>query len=183
MSISSVNPFLSSLYTQYCNGTSTTANKTAQYPSSSNSQGISNINGDTFEFSPPTMQTGYTNSAAGTNGTQMAPPPPPPASEDSSDSTNDDTITSFLDKVVNGTVTDTDLEEMQTYLQNLSTESTESTTTGTQMAPPPPPPPPPASEDSSDSTGDDTIKSFLDKVANGTVTDTDLQNMQIYFQQ
>jgi hypothetical protein len=83
------------------------------------------------------MQTGYTNSAAGTNGTQMAPPPPPPASEDSSDSTNDDTITSFLDKVVNGTVTDTDLEEMQTYLQNLSTESTESTTTGTQMAPPP----------------------------------------------
>ena len=73
-------------------------------------------------------------------------------------------IKNFLDKVASGTVTDSDLQSMQSELkqaeqQSGSTQSASSTTTS-------------ASDIGSD------IKNFLDKVASGTVTDSDIQSMQ-----
>lgn len=74
-------------------------------------------------------------------------------------------VDSFLDKVQAGTVSDSDLTAMQAALRN---------------APPPPPPSSAAAEDSSAGSDDlqSTIAGFLEKVKEGTVTDSDLAAMQ-----
>jgi hypothetical protein len=79
-------------------------------------------------------------------------------------------IKSFLDKVANGTATDTDLKNMETELEQASSSTASSTTAST------------SSSTGATDIGTD-IKSFLDKVANGTATDTDLKNMQTELEQ
>jgi hypothetical protein len=101
---------------------------------------------------------------------------------DDSGSTGSDPIRDFLDKVANGTVTDDDLQNMQSVLQQMrqksdshgahmhrrhnSSESDSTNPSGTSL-----------DTTSTRSAGFD-LKSFLDKVADGTVTDDDLANMQ-----
>lgn len=79
---------------------------------------------------------------------------------DISEDTDSDGINSFLDKVAAGTVGDSDLQSMQSVLQTMQQRVNPGGT----------------STDTDNNAAD--FRSFLDKVANGTVTDTDLQNMQ-----
>lgn len=132
----------------------------------------------------------------------MMPPPPPPMPTDSADagstevssvgastvsgssqdSTNMDSISSFLDKVKEGTVTEDDLTEMQDLLTAMDEQ-------GIQMPPPMPPMmgiSPTSSEDSEssdetsilDSSDLETLMSFFEKVKEGTVTEDDLTSIQ-----
>jgi hypothetical protein len=85
------------------------------------------------------------------------------------DTTSSD-IKSFLDKVANGTATATDLQNMETELEQ-ATSSTDSSTTAST-----------GSSTTASSIRSD-LKSFLDKVANGTATATDLQSMEAEMEQ
>ena len=126
---------------------------------------FTNSDGDTFELS----------------GTAPPPPPPgpPPASQAASSNatgsgttSDSDPIKIFLDKVAGGTATQSDLTSIQSYLQQMQANSTGGTT-GTTDA---------------DSTNGahhraNALKDFLDKVADGSVTEADLTSMQSYLQQ
>jgi hypothetical protein len=104
------------------------------------------------------------------------------SSTSSSDSTNSLTLESFLDKVKNGTVTDDDLTQMQSLLEEMDANrpsmppppmgmmgfGDSSDSTGTSAT----------SSSSSDSTDSLTLQSFLDKIKNGTVSSDDLTEMQ-----
>ena len=83
---------------------------------------------------------------------------PPPSDE------NSEAIGSFLDKVKNGTVTESDLTDLQELLTSIQedSDSTEETSTTT----------------SDTSSIKDSVESFLDKVKAGTVTEDDLSEMQ-----
>lgn len=187
-SISSISSSLTSYFFQ--NNLSKVSNTSQQDEESSlweslisSANLISNIDGDTFELS---------SSSSATNSN---------ASFD---------FKSFLDKVKNGTVTESDLEEAQTalsqtelpgssdpigsFLQKVKEGTvTESDLNDMQVtlnqAPPPPPPPPPGAEKASDdsssseSSSSDLIKDFLDKVKNGTVTQDDLTTIQTLLNQ
>lgn len=84
-----------------------------------------------------------------------------------SDSGSSD-LTSFLDKVKDGTVTDTDLQNMQAQLQQYMQQSSVQNSGYTS---------------NSGNSSDSDMKVFLDKVASGTVTSTDLTTMQQELQQ
>ncbi len=101
-----------------------------------------------------TWLSGATQSSQGTDGTENP----------------GDQLKTFLDKVAAGTVTDEDLTAMQSWLSQA------------QMQAPPPPPPPPQGTEGASSSGDQ-LKTFLDKVAAGTVTDEDLTAMQTWLSQ
>lgn len=105
----------------------------------------------------------------------MPPPPPPQMSADSTSANNqDDPLSSFLAKVESGTVTDSDLTDMQKLLTQVQSQSDESASNGIMM-----PPPPQMSDNSTEaSSQDDTLSSFLAKVQSGSVTDSDLTDMQ-----
>jgi len=108
------------------------------------------------------------------------PPPPPPhgpppakTTESESDSSSDtasssDTIESFLEKLASGTVTESDLTDIQSFLQQIQQSFA-------------------GDANASGSTGstakENNIKDFLDKIAAGKVTESDLQTMQAYLQQ
>jgi hypothetical protein len=79
-------------------------------------------------------------------------------------------IKSFLDKVANGTATATDLQNMETEMEQAASSTGSSTTAST------------GSSTGVSGIGTD-IKSFLNKVANGTATATDLQNMETEMEQ
>lgn len=128
-----------------------------------NSQNITmNSDGDTFELSG------------------AVPPPPPPgpppangaqadSSTESSTNSSSDLIREFLDKVASGTVTDDDLASIQSYLQQMQAGNTGSvSSTGTS---------------GNHHYRGDALKDFLDKVADGSVTDADLSSMQSLLQQ
>jgi hypothetical protein len=132
----------------------------------------------------------------------MPPPPPMPSGQaegtgvegigsvgagmvSASGQANDyaDSITSFLDKVKEGTVTQDDLADLQDLLIQMDEE-------GMGMCPPMPPmmgPPPDPDEDgetdastvsATQSTNMDILLSFFDKVKEGTVTGDDLTEIQ-----
>ena len=87
-------------------------------------------------------------------------------------------IQSFMNEVANGTATDTDLKNMETELEQAASPTGSSTTSSTGSS-------------TTASTGSSTgvsnlradIKSFMNEVANGTATDTDLKNMETELQQ
>ena len=108
-----------------------------------------NSDGDTFQMTGATSASGSAYNSSG-----------------SSSNSNLD-LKSFLDKVANGTVTVSDLENMQSKLQSWKSDHA-------QSAPPPPPP--------IGNSGDDPIRNFLDKVSKGTATSSDLQTMQSLLQ-
>jgi hypothetical protein len=93
------------------------------------------------------------------------------------DTTSSD-IKSFLDKVANGTATATDLQNMETELEQATSSTDSSTTASTGSS---------TTASTSSSTTASSIrsdlKSFLDKVANGTATATDLQSMEAEMEQ
>lgn len=154
MSISSINPYLSALYAQYqtsrINGT--TNQSSDQSAASSAIQATTSVDGDVFQLSIPPLTAGYSAEEAGAYSSQNPPPPPPPK--------EDDQIKIFLDKVANGTATEDDLTAMQTYLQNLSSGSSQTSGSSTE----------------------DPIGSFLSIVASGTATAEDLASMQSILQ-
>ena len=83
---------------------------------------------------------------------------PPPSDE------NGKAIGSFLDKVKNGTVTESDLTDLQELLTSIQEESD-------------------STEEASTTTSDtssikDSVESFLDKVKAGTVTEDDLTDLK-----
>lgn len=91
----------------------------------------------------------------------------------SSDDVFNTTLQTFLGKVASGSVTDNDLSSMQTTLQAHQNQG------------PPPPPPPEQSgtaTDSGDNNNADSLKKFLDKVADGSVSSSDLSDMQALLQ-
>jgi hypothetical protein len=170
-------------YTQSANSLGNTLNSTlASQVSPLSGITSSNSDGDTFQLS----------------GVVPPPPPPPDAagsnstSSDSSGSLNSD-IQSFLSKVAEGTVSSSDIDSMQSelqqYLSNSSTasatSSSDSLTSGTatdyaqaMMMPPPPPP-----TDSSSSELSSDVESFLNKVADGSVSSSDISTMESELQQ
>ncbi len=155
MNISSINNNWL-LYSNYLNTASTTAttstgNSQVSSVSSDLQNTISNADGDTFEFSGNTQNVSQ-------NLTYGPPPPPRGPGGPGSDSAESDDIKSFLDKVADGTVTDEDITEMQSILQE-------------------------AQESFGVNNGSDPIKTFMDKVADGTVTDEDITEMQSILQQ
>jgi len=103
---------------------------------------------DSFELSAPQISfSGYDKSGNSTGG-----------------STTQADIKNFLDKVKSGTVTQSDIQSLQSELQQATPQSN-------------------SAQGTTNSTFGSDLKSFLDKVANGTVTSTDLQNMQTEMQQ
>ena len=164
MNISSINNNWQ-LYSTYLNnaGTSTSTSTVSLEASSSvsdTSNITSNADGDTFEYSGNTQNVSQ-NLTYGPPRGPGGPGGPPPASGKGDD------IKDFLDKVADGTVTEEDISNMQSVLQEAqeSFGSNNVNFNGTQNA------------------ETDPIKSFLDKVDNGTVTDEDISNMQIVLQQ
>lgn len=153
MSVSSINPYLSALAAQYT-ASVTAATDTTQ--TSSNTNSIQATNGlDTFELSaPPITFSGYDSSGNATGGSSLH-----------------TDIQSFLEKVKNGTVTDDDIKQLQAELKQASQASGASQTASAT-----------ASTSSSSDLGSD-IKSFLDKVKDGSVTTSDIQSMQAELQQ
>lgn len=149
MSVSSVNPYLSALsayLTNAISGTNATTNATQTSTSSSAVQGASSL--DSFELSAPQISfSGYDKSGNSTGG-----------------STTQADIKNFLDKVKSGTVTQSDIQSLQSELQQATPQSN-------------------SAQGTTNSTLGSDLKSFLDKVANGTVTSTDLQNMQTEMQE
>ncbi len=97
--------------------------------------------------------------------------PPPGAAQGTDNSTFGSDLKSFMDKVANGTVTSTDLQKMQTELQQMQQKAGGAHGHHHHGG------------GGSSSSLDSDLSSFLDKVANGTVTDTDLQSMQSELQQ
>ena len=168
MNVSSINNSawwyqLNALKKASANTDSTTDTTTTTTASTSQSITM-NSDGDTFELSG------------------NAPPPPPPpgpppangaqsdSATDSSTNSSSDLIREFLDKVADGTVTETDLDSIQKYLLQLQANSTDST------------------NNAGNSNGavhhrGDALKAFLDKVADGSVTEEDLSSMQSFLQQ
>ncbi len=95
-------------------------------------------------------------------------------------------LQSFMNEVANGTATATDLQNMETELEQASsstgsstTSSTGSSTTSSTGSS--------TTASTSSSTGTSSIrsdlKSFMNEVANGTATATDLQNMETELEQ
>lgn len=82
--------------------------------------------------------------------------------------TPNDPIRNFLDKVVSGIVTDEDLSDMQSYLQQIQQNAVR------EIA---------GEADFGSSQGEDSLQTFLDKVATGVVTQDNLTEMQNILQQ
>jgi hypothetical protein len=82
-------------------------------------------------------------------------PPPETASEGSE-------IQDFLDQVADGSVTDEDLDQMKTFFASLQNQGSESKSSDSN-----------SSDLDAAENKQDPFQSFLDKVAAGTVTDSD----------
>lgn len=113
-------------------------------------------------------------------GSMMMPPPPPPPSSASgtTDSESDETLSSisaFLDKVKDGSVTSDDLATMQTLLaslgnqQNTAAAATSSDSTTATVA---------STASAAKDTFSAQLQSFLEKIKSGTVSDSDLSEMK-----
>jgi hypothetical protein len=160
VNISSINNNWS-LYSTYLNNASTSTSSSQASSDVSETQNIiSNADGDTFELSGNTQNVSQ-NLTYGPPRGPGGPGGPPPASGEG------DEIKDFLDKVADGTVTEEDITNMQSLLQEAQKSFSSNN----------------VNFDDSQNTGSDPIKSFLDKVANGTVTDEDITNMQTILQQ
>lgn len=163
MNISSLNSSLANLYTQYYTNNSVSTNTNLSDTSLSGTSGQElqdvlgiSLDGDTFSRSSSLGSlTTYSSS-----GDRPAGPPPDGAVAPNSD------IKDFLDKVKDGTVTQNDLTKMQTELQEMDQSQNTGSTQST------------SSVNSTQNNSTDFIKSFLDKVKSGTVTQDDLTNMQ-----
>lgn len=81
----------------------------------------------------------------------------------------------FLDKVKSGTVTQDDLNSIQAELKQDQQSGPDDAIKNS--------PPPIDRNDNKESSSADIIKSFLDKVKSGTVTQDDLQNMETQLKQ
>ncbi len=167
MDISSLSQY-ASLYTPTFNF-STSSNQGSSQTDSDDSENFNTIFGTTLSNSDgDTAQL----SSSGIKGM----PPPPMMGNDTTASD----ISSFMDEVANGTATDTDLQNLETELEQAQAASSTSSSTGTSTS---------SSTGTSTSSSTSTsniradIKSFMDEVANGTATDTDLQNMETELEQ
>ena len=175
MDISSLSQY-ASLYTPTFNF-STSSNQGSSQTDSDDSENFNTIFGTTLSNSDgDTAQL----SSSGIEGM----PPPPMMGNDTTASD----ISSFMDEVANGTATDTDLQNLETELEQAQAASSTSSSTGTSTSSS-------TGTSTSSSTGTSTssstsasniradIKSFMDEVANGTATDTDLQNLETELEQ
>ncbi|HEX2952743.1 MAG TPA: hypothetical protein VHR47_02020, partial [Bacillota bacterium] len=137
----------SSIYSTYLRGVTSTSSQTSDISSVINQQGIiSNEYGDTLELSGSTQSDASRLMTYG-----------PPRGGNRPQSAENDPVQSFLKKVEEGTVTEDDLANMQSVLQQMQQQ---------QSNVPAP---------SNDGSG---VKEFLDKVADGSVTTDDLKSMQ-----
>ena len=134
---------------------------------SSTSSSSSDLRSDVKNFLDKVKDGSVTQSDLQSMQTELKQAAPP---SDAAQGAGNSDFKSFMDKVANGTVTSTDLQKMQTQLQQMQKAGGAH---GHHHH---------GGGDSSSSFGSD-LSSFMDKVANGTVTDTDLQSMQSELQQ
>lgn len=165
MSISSIsNTSLATLYSQYIEKISTSKTSEDDYSDILSNyyesiQGISNSDGDTYTTGSVQNSLSLYSNSSDNLGLE---------------------IKSFLDKIEDGSVTQDDIDGMQTILQ-------EAEENGTLLAPPPPPPSESVTSGQLSADAYTTynisdipkqISSFLDKVADGSVTQDDIDNLQ-----
>jgi hypothetical protein len=155
MNISSLYQY-GSLYMPYNSYTSSASATQGSSQADTDSEDFSAIYGTTLSNSDGDALQGYSG---------MAGMPPMMGN----DTTASD-IKSFMEKVANGTATATDLQNMETELEQAASSTGSGTTSST------------SSSTGTSSIGDD-VKSFMEKVANGTATATDLQNMETELEQ
>lgn len=112
----------------------------------------------------------------------VMPPMPSLASSDFGETNNQDSslaIMNFLDKVKSGTITESDLADIQELLsQKVSDDAVSDSSVASYSMMPPPPPIQAANGSSFGNDSQLSIESFLAKVQSGSVNESDLSQMQ-----